>query len=108
MECEEGMRNKQKKNHFSPISAFKRKIICNVRFFPMLKKKKNSFTTFILTKKKRIQLTKQINFFSEKKNQTKIRQNNKKKKKRTFLFNLNPPLLCVCAQREKTSTDLVN
>lgn len=58
-------------------------------------------------KRKRIQLTKQINFFSEKKNQTKIRQNNKKKK-RTFLFNLNPPLLCVCAQREKTSTDLVN
>lgn len=52
MECEEGMRNKQKKNHFSPISAFKRKIICNVRFFPMLKKK-NSFTTFILTKKKK-------------------------------------------------------
>lgn len=82
MECEEGMRNKQKKNHFSPISAFKRKIICNVRFFPMLKKKKILLQLLSLQKKKRkrIQLTKQINFFSEKKNQTKIRQNNKKKK----------------------------
>lgn len=101
MECEEGMRNKQKKNHFSPISAFKRKIICNVRFFPMLKKKiLLQLLSLQKKKRKRIQLTKQINFFSEKKNQTKIRQNNKKKK-RTFLFNLNPPLLCVCAQREK-------
>lgn len=81
MECEEGMRNKQKKNHFSPISAFKRKIICNVRFFPMLKKKiLLQLLSLQKKKRKRIQLTKQINFFSEKKNQTKIRQNNKKKK----------------------------
>lgn len=86
MECEEGMRNKQKKNHFSPISAFKRKIICNVRFFPMLKKKKffYNFYPYKKKKRKRIQLTKQINFFSEKKNQTKIRQNNKKKTNFSF------------------------
>lgn len=87
MECEEGMRNKQKKNHFSPISAFKRKIICNVRFFPMLKKKKFFYNFYPYKKKrKRIQLTKQINFFSEKKNQTKIRQNNKKKNELFFLI----------------------
>lgn len=53
MECEEGMRNKQKKNHFSPISAFKRKIICNVRFFPMLKKKKILLQLLSLQKKKK-------------------------------------------------------
>lgn len=52
MECEEGMRNKQKKNHFSPISAFKRKIICNVRFFPMLKKKKFFYNFYPYKKKK--------------------------------------------------------
>lgn len=100
------MRNKQKKNHFSPISAFKRKIICNVRFFPMLKKKKFFYNFYPYKKKKEFSWQNKLIFLVKKK----IKQKSDKttKKKRTFLFNLNPPLLCVCAQREKTSTDLVN